>query len=56
MSKPVEARFLMCAQLYEDARALAKIGMPPGLSEIEEKAFIFKRIHGADPWDLVKGD
>lgn len=56
MSKPVEERFLMCARLYEDAKALARIGMPPGLSNTEEKAFVFRRIHGADPIDFIEGE
>ncbi len=53
MSKTVEERFLMCAELYEDARELAKIGMPTGLSEPEQEAFIFKRLHGVSPAELI---
>ena len=53
MSKTVEERFLMCAGLYEDAKELAKIGMPEGLSQLEQEAFIFKRLHGAGPAELV---
>lgn len=53
MSKTVEERFLMCAQLYEDAKELAKVGMPEGLSEPEQEAFIFERLHGVSASQLV---
>jgi hypothetical protein len=54
MSKTVEERFLMCAGMYEDAKELARIGMPPGLSDEEQKAYVFKKLHGAYPSDLVR--
>lgn len=53
MSKSVEERLLMCAQMYEDAKEFAKIGMPKGLSKAEQEAFIFKRIHGISPQESV---
>ena len=53
MARSEEDRFLMCAEMYETSRELAKIGMPNGLSEREEQAFIFRRIHGASPEELV---
>jgi hypothetical protein len=53
MSKTVEERFLICAGMYEDARELARIGMPEGLSESEQEAFIFKRLHGVSAAELV---
>jgi hypothetical protein len=53
MSKSVEERFLMCAALYEDAKVLAAMGMPAGLSDDEKKAYIFRRLHGADPAELA---
>ena len=56
MSKSVEERFLMCAAMYEDAKALATIGMPAGLSEKEQEAYIFRRLHGADPEEFVQGE
>lgn len=56
MSKTVEERFLMCAELYEDAKELAKIGMPDGLSEEEQKKYIFRRLHGANPEDFMQGE
>lgn len=49
MSKTVEERFLLCAQMYEDAKAIARAGLPPGLSLAEQERRIFKRIHGDFP-------
>lgn len=46
MSRSVEERFLMCAEMYETARELARIGMPRGLSAHEQEEYVFKRIHG----------
>lgn len=54
MSKTVAERFLMCAQMYEDAKKFARIGMPEGLSKTDQERYIFKRIHGHFPEDLVK--
>ncbi len=53
MARSEEERFLMCAGMYETSRKLAKIGMPDGLSELEQQAFIFQRIHGATPEELI---
>ena len=54
LSKTVEERFLMCAAMYEDAKELAKIGMPEGLSDEEQRAYVFKKLHGAYPIELVQ--
>ena len=54
MSKTVEERFLMCAEMYEAAKEFAKIGMPVGLSYSEQQAHIFKRIHGISPQELTQ--
>jgi len=54
MSKSVEDRFLMCAALYEDAKELARIGMPEGLSKNEQERYVFRRIHGSDPQQIVE--
>ncbi|MEP6704842.1 MAG: hypothetical protein ABJB34_08560 [Acidobacteriota bacterium] len=54
MSKSVEERFLICAELYEDAKELARMGMPEGLSEPEQEAYVFKRLHGVSPAELVE--
>jgi hypothetical protein len=56
MSKSVEERLLMCAQMYEDAKEFAKIGMPDGLSKVEQEQFIFKRIHGISPIESVSSE
>lgn len=53
MSKTVEERVLMCAALYEEAKEFARIGMPSGLSPDQEQSFIFKRIHGLTPHEIV---
>ena len=53
MSRSVEERMLMCAQMYEDAKEFAQIGMPPGLSKEEQEVFVFKRIHGMSPLESV---
>ena len=53
MSKTVEERVLMCAELYEEAKEFAKIGMPEGLSTEEQGIFIFRRIHGVTPIESV---
>ena len=53
MSKSVEERLLMCAQMYEDAKEFARIGMPEGLPEGDQEAFIFERIHGVSPVQSV---
>lgn len=46
-------RLLMCAEMYEDAKEFARIGMPNGLSLNEQEAFIFRRIHGRSPQEMV---
>ncbi len=53
MSKTVEERFLMCAEMYEEAKEFARIGMPDGLSREEQEVFIFRRIHGVSPIESV---
>jgi hypothetical protein len=54
MSKTAEERFLMCAELYEEAKEFAKIGMPEDLSPFEQEGYVFRRLHGAHPNDLVR--
>lgn len=53
MAKSVEERFLMCAELYENAREFAKIGMPDGLIADEQEVFLFRRLHGLRPDEMV---
>jgi hypothetical protein len=54
MSLSVDERFLMCAQMYEDAKEFAKIGMPDSFSSREQERYIFKRIHGCYPEESVQ--
>ena len=53
MSRTVEERFLMCAELYEEAKEFAKIGMPDGITLFEQEIYVFSRLHGADPSELI---
>ena len=55
MSNSVEQRLLSCAELFEAGKAFARIGMPPGLTDIEQKAFVFEKIYGATPLELSQG-
>ena len=48
MSRTPEERFLMCAEMFETGKELARINMPSGLSEDEQKAYIHKRIYNED--------
>jgi hypothetical protein len=54
MSKTAEERFLMCAELYEEAKEFARIGMPKDLSPFEQELYVFRRLHRAHPRDLVR--
>ena len=51
--KTASERLIMCAQMYEEAKEFARIGMPNGLSTEEQELFVFKRIHGVTPAQLV---
>jgi len=53
MSKNVEEPFLMCPEFYEEAKTFAKLGMPERLSLVDQEAYVFRRIHGADSAELV---
>lgn len=53
MSKTVEERFLMCAEMYEEAKEIAKIGASQNLSETERDLYVFAKIHGAKPEELI---
>jgi hypothetical protein len=56
MSKTEEERFLMCAEMYENAKALATITIPQGLSKSQKEEFIFQRIHGANPEEFINNE
>lgn len=53
MSKTIEERFLLCAELYEEAKEIARSAMPDGLSTAEQEEFVFRRIHGKDPSEII---
>lgn len=53
MSKTLEERFLMCAEMYEEAKEYAKVGIPEHLSIDESENYVFERIHGANPMELI---
>ena len=48
MARPEAARFLMWAEMHESGKELAKIGMPGGLTPVEQKHYLYRRIHGED--------
>ena len=54
MSKTAEERFMMCANMYETAKEFAKIGMPADISDEDEQAYIFKRLHGRSPQEIIQ--
>lgn len=54
MSKTIEQRFLMCAEMYEDAKRFAKIGVPEELDLAEQEKLVFRRIHGRDPMSICQ--
>ena len=56
MSKTVEERFLMCAEMYEEAKEFARIGMSEGLTNEEQEVYIFQRIHGVTPIECVNSN
>lgn len=55
MSKTEEERFLICAEMYEDAKKLAEIGFPSNMPKQERETRIFQRIHGMTPEESVFG-
>lgn len=43
----------MCAEMYEAAKELARIGMPRGLTAHEQEEYVFKRIHGISALEMA---
>jgi hypothetical protein len=39
-------RFVMGAQMFESAREMVKASLPPGLSGVEQRRQLFKRLYG----------
>ena len=54
MSRSAGERILMCAEMYDEAKEFARIGMPEGLSHEEQEIFLFRRIHGITPEESVR--
>lgn len=46
MARSGEARFLMGIRMFDAARAMVQAAMPPDLSEIEQKRWLFLRLYG----------
>lgn len=46
MSMPVSDRLRACAEMFETAKAFVRLNMPNGLSDEEEKRFVFEKIYG----------
>lgn len=54
MARTEEERFLMCAEMFEMAKASARMGVPDGLSPAQQKRFIFQRIHGGTLSEVIQ--
>jgi hypothetical protein len=46
MSRTEEERFLMCSDMFEGGREIILSTMPPGLSEQDQKRYIYERTYG----------
>ncbi len=43
-----EERFIMGAQMFDSACEMVKASLPRGLSEMEQRRLLFKRIYGRE--------
>jgi hypothetical protein len=48
MARSGEERFIMGAEMFESAREMVKASLPRGLSEMEQRRLLFKRIYGKE--------
>jgi hypothetical protein len=48
MARSGEERFIMGAEMFESAREMIKASLPKGLSEMEQRRLLFKRIYGKE--------
>jgi hypothetical protein len=62
MAKSPEERVLMGMRMFDEAREIMLSTMPPGLSPVDQKRFLFRRTYGEDPpeglvkiWESKKG-
>jgi hypothetical protein len=46
MSRTEEERYLMCSDMFQTAREMIVSNMPPGLSEHDQKRYIYERTYG----------
>jgi hypothetical protein len=43
-----EERFIIAAEMFESARAMVEASLPRGLSEIERRQELFRRLYGKE--------
>jgi hypothetical protein len=43
-----EVRFIIGAQMFDSAREMVKASLPRGLSKVEQRRQLFKRIYGME--------
>jgi hypothetical protein len=62
MAKAPEERVLMAMRMFDAAREMTLAIMPPGLSAVDQKRFLFRRTYGEEPpeglvkmWESKKG-
>jgi hypothetical protein len=48
MARSGEERFVMGAQMFDSAREMVKASLPPGLSDVEQRRQLFKRLYGEE--------
>ena len=48
MSRPPDERFVMGAQMFDAAMEMLKASLPVGLSKVEQRREIFKRLYGLE--------
>ena len=55
MARSPGERFMMASGMFDGAREIVLSTMPPGLSPVDQKRFLFRRTYGEEPPDgLVK--
>jgi hypothetical protein len=48
MARSGEERFIMGAQMFDSACEMIKASLPRGLSEMEQRRLLFRRIYGGE--------
>ena len=55
MKRSGSERFMMAIHMFDGAREIVLSTMPPGLSPVDKKRFLYRRTYGEEPPDgLVK--